>query len=138
MFDFISNNHSIINVLRQEQTELSQMNDQLTAEVEALGKELMAMTEARNDSKAECAQLTDSLAAIQKVKEKIESEKTKVVEQAEVAKVKMTGLLALKGEYKTQIDDLKAQLTDALSSEKKQVLRSGNKKTQPKPKPEEK
>ncbi|ATF10080.1 hypothetical protein BTN50_1642 (plasmid) [Candidatus Enterovibrio altilux] len=114
------------------------MNDQLTAEVEALGKELMAMTEARNDSKAECAQLTDSLAAIQKVKEKIESEKTKVVEQAEVAKVKMTGLLALKGEYKTQIDDLKAQLTDALSSEKKQVLRSGNKKTQPKPKPEEK
>lgn len=129
---------SKLDALRQEQTELSRMNGQLTTKVEALDKELMAMTEARNDSKAECVQLSDSLAAIQRAKEKIEIEKAKVVEQAEVKKAEMAGLLALNGEYKTQIDDLKAQLAGALSSEKKQTLRSGNKKTQPKPKPEEK
>ncbi len=127
-----------LDLLRQEQAELSRNNGQLTTKVEALDKELMAMTEARNDSKAECVQLSDSLAAIQRAKEKIESEKAKVVEQAEVTKAEMAGLLALNGEYKTQIDDLKAQLAGALSSEKKQTLRSGNKKTQPKPKPEEK
>lgn len=122
-----------LDLLRQEQAELSRNNGQLTAKVDALDKELIAMTEARNDSKAECAQLSNSLATIQKAKHQIESEKAKVVEQAEVTKAEMAGLLALNGEYKTQIDDLKAQLTETLSSEKKKVLRSSNKKTQPKP-----
>jgi len=133
-----------LDVLRQEQAELSRTNGQLTAKVEALDKELVAMTEARNEAKAEYARISDSLVALQKAKDLVEGEKAKAVEQAEVAKTEAAGLLSLNSQHQTQIEDLKAQLSefkkviDSLSSEKKQASRSSSKKAQPKPKPEEK
>jgi chromosome segregation ATPase len=103
------------------------------------------MTEARNEAKAEYARISDSLAALQKAKDLVEGEKAKAVEQAEVAKTEAAGLLSLNSQHQTQIEDLKAQLSefkkviDSLSSEKKQASRSSSsKKAQTKPKPEEK
>lgn len=132
-----------VDMLRQEQAELSRTNGQLTAKVEALDKELVAMTESRNEAKADCVRISDSLASLQKTKELVEAEKAKAVEQAEVARTEVAGLLSLNNQYQAQIDDLKVQLAefkkviDSMSSGKKQASRSSSKRAETKPKPEE-
>ena len=133
-----------LDMLRQEQAELSRTNGQLTAKVDAMGKELVALTEARNEMKDELGRVSGSLASLQKVKDQVEAEKAKAVEQAEVAKAEAAGLLTLNNQYQEQRDDLKSQLAefkkviDSLSSEQKQASRNGSKRAQAKPKPEAK
>jgi chromosome segregation ATPase len=117
-----------LDTLRQAQMELSRTNGQLTAKVEALDKELVAMTEARNEIKDEYARVSVSLAALYKKEDQDEELSEDTIKKREQNRARKA-----KQKAKKNIANDSPEENDQAEKPVVSQAKPKSKKTQPKP-----
>ncbi|MGI5310321.1 DNA-binding protein [Rheinheimera sp. WS51] len=112
--------------LRQAQAELSRVNGELSATVEAGHRELKEVTEQRNEFKSEIARLT-------KVVSELETEKEKAVTNSQVLKTENATLQSEVRQLSNQVKTLEEQVAqnrkviDSLTTKSRQKATPGSK-----------